>query len=135
MSSLSTPTYSTRFQPCPEAITQSKVDDEQWERKTFRLTLSLFVPMCRESPSINNKNCCLRPCPKGLISSMDPWPCHLDGSLKLEPIARGQWLFVLYLVCAGSITTHNQNPHRLKHIIHISTSYTHAFWTLKVMQT
>lgn len=76
-------------------------------RKTFRLTLSLFVLMCRESPSINNKNCCLRACPRGLISSADPWPCHWDGSLRLEPIAQGQRLFVLHQVCPGSISTYN----------------------------
>lgn len=89
------------------------------ERKTFRLTLSLFVLMCGESPSINNKNSCLRASPRGLISSTDPRPCHWDGFLRLEPVARGQWLFVLRRVCPGF--SHNNHTRR-----HPGTHLTHA---------
>ena len=93
--------------------------DEQGEGKTFRLTLSRFVLMCGESPSINNKNCCLRASPRGLISSTDPRPCHWDGFLRLEPIARGQWLFVLRRVCPGvphRTHTHTDARARASHV-------------------
>lgn len=86
--------------------------------------------MCKESPSINNKNGCLRACPRGLISSVDPRPCHWDGSLRLEPIARGHWLLVLYPVCSGSITTHTSIHMHI--IIHASASFSHASRTLKL---
>lgn len=94
------------------------------ERKTFRLTLSLFVLMCGESPSINNKNCCLRASPRGLISSTDPRPCHWDGFLRLEPVAGGQWLFVLRRVCPGFSHNNHTRRHPGTHLTRLSPSCT-----------
>lgn len=91
------------------------------ERKTFRLTLSLFVLMCRESPSINNKNCCLRACPKGLISSMDPRPCHWDGSLRPELEGNGSLCCTKYVLIPLPHTTTQIEIHA--HIMHVSASW------------
>lgn len=104
---------------CSSCIHALSTYSQRWaiswgDRKTFRLTLSLFVLLCWKARSINNKSCCLRASPRGLISSMDPGTVTGMALWGLSPLLRGTGsLCVAPSVSRGAATTTHIHPRAL----------------------